>query len=61
MNPTITLQFPNFTSMKDMVERSTLLVSSFNILNYTLTGKFPPELVDEAIGELGASYFTEVA
>ncbi|GAB4093041.1 hypothetical protein [Flaviaesturariibacter terrae] len=59
MNPTITLQFPNFPAMKEMVERSSLLVSSFNILNYTLTGKFPPDLVDHAIGQLGASYFSE--
>ncbi|WP_165917368.1 hypothetical protein [Flaviaesturariibacter aridisoli] len=53
----ITLQFPNFSAMKSMVERSSLLVCSFDILNYTITGKFPPELVNQAISQLGASHF----
>ena len=55
MYPMITLQFPDFSAMKAMVERSSLLVSSFDILNYTITGKFPPELVNLAIAQLGAA------
>lgn len=57
MHPLITLQFPNFSAMKAMVECSSLLVSSFDILNYTITGKFPPDIVSHAIGQLGAAPF----
>jgi hypothetical protein len=61
MHPLVTLQFPNFTAMKSMVEECSLMVASFNILNYTITGKFSPDIVDHALSTLGAAHYESSA
>ncbi|GAA4341647.1 hypothetical protein [Flaviaesturariibacter amylovorans] len=53
----ITLQFPNFTSMKHMVERCSLQVTGFDTMNYTISGNFTPEVLAMALGQLGAQVF----
>ncbi|RYY99622.1 MAG: hypothetical protein EOO11_04345 [Chitinophagaceae bacterium] len=53
----VTLQFPNFTSMKRMVERCSLQVTSFDTMNYTISGNFTPDIMTMAINQLGAEVF----
>jgi|GEM_PF-4743462 len=54
MTPLQTLKFPDFASLRAMVEHSSLLVTDFSTLDYTLTGRFPPDHIRHAVTHLGA-------